>query len=76
MDIVTSGDIAQQLDIDRDSVNYALRKSKVEPVGRAGLVRLFSASAIQRVQDYLGAKQRRSLRKEPTIGQMEGTCDG
>ncbi len=61
MDIVTSGDIAQQLDADRDSVNYALRKCGVEPVGRAGLVRMFPGAAVQTVKEFLANKRRNDI---------------
>ena len=59
MDIVTSGDIAQQLNEDRDAVNYALRKSSVKPVGRAGLVRMFPGSAVQTVKEFLANKRQK-----------------
>ena len=39
MDFLTTGDIAEKLNVDRDVVCYALRKARVQPVGRAGQVR-------------------------------------
>ncbi len=59
MNFLTTGDIARQLDVDRDVVVYAIRKNKIEPVGRAGLVRLFSASALISVEKFLDAKKQK-----------------
>ncbi len=53
MDFLTTGDIAEKLNVDRDVVCYALRKARVQPVGRAGQVRLFSATAIKIVEHHL-----------------------
>ena len=58
MNMVTTGDIAQQTGFDRDSVNYAIRKTGIEPVGRAGIVRLFSDSAVATVRDFLATRRR------------------
>ena len=58
MDIVTVGDIAQKLKVDRDAVSYAIRKTNTQPVGRAGIVRLFSGSAVATVRDFISSKQR------------------
>jgi hypothetical protein len=71
---VTSGQIAEKIRqetggrVDRDAVNYALRKVGVEPVGRAGIVRLFPQSAIAAVREFLAAK-RNPHRRQPI---MEG----
>ena len=67
MNYVTSGDIAKQTDNDRDSVSYALRKIGIEPVARAGIVRLFPTNAIHRVRDYLESKENRTTRKESSL---------
>jgi len=56
MDFLTTGDIAKELGADRDAVAYALRKTKTEPVGRAGIVRLFSGAALAKVQSFLDSK--------------------
>ena len=53
MDFWTTGDIAKELNIDRDVVAYALRKASIQPVGRAGQVRLFSAAALEIVEHHL-----------------------
>jgi len=61
MNLVTTGDIAQRLKVDRDAVAYALRKGKVQPVGKAGLVRLFPETALLAVKDFLSSKRKHSL---------------
>jgi len=58
MNFVTTGDIAQKLKIDRDAVSYALRKGSIQPVGRAGLVRLFPGTAVSAVKDFLDSKRK------------------
>ena len=58
-DLVTSGDIARQENTDRDSVCYALRRIGAEPVGRAGIVRLFDASVTETVRNYLRNRKQR-----------------
>ena len=57
MDLMTSGDIARQVNADRDAVSYAIRKLGAEPVGRAGLVRLFPAGTAEAVKGYLDRKR-------------------
>ena len=54
--VLTTGQIATELGEDRDRVSYAIRKAGVQPIGRAGLVRLFPQSAIDAVKGFLGAK--------------------
>ena len=41
MSFVTTGQMAEQLGVDRDRVCYLLRKAKIRPVARAGLTRLY-----------------------------------
>lgn len=41
--IYTTGDIAKRLGMSRSSVIYAIDRARIEPVHRAGIVRLFSA---------------------------------
>lgn len=60
MEFETTGSIARKLGIDRDVVNYALRKGKVAPIGRAGIVRLFEPKAVNVVKKMLASKRRRS----------------
>jgi len=57
MNLVTVSDIARELKSDRDKVSYAVRKAKIEPVGRAGLVRLFPLDSISIVRNFLKTKR-------------------
>lgn len=62
MNFVTTGDITKKVratgvQADRDAVSYALRKAGVEPIGRAGIVRLFSESAVDSVREFLERKR-------------------
>jgi len=68
MDLMTVGDIAKKLDIDRDAVSYAIRKTNTQPVGRAGIVRLFSGSTLATVRDFISSKRR--------SGREAATCSG
>lgn len=63
MDFLTTGEIAKRLKVDRDIVSYALRKARTEPVGRAGQVRLFSATALKIVEHHLEKLQARGKRR-------------
>jgi len=65
MNVLTVGDIAKELNVDRDAVTYAVRKANIEPVGRAGIVRLFSGNAVQTVQEFL--KSKRQPQKEGVV---------
>ena len=53
MQFLTTGEIAKQLVVDRDAVSYAIRKLGIEPVQRAGQVRLFNSNIAEQVRDYL-----------------------
>jgi predicted transcriptional regulator len=55
MNFLTTGDIAKQLNQDRDTVAYALRKLNAQPIGRAGQVRLFPRSSIEQVREFIEA---------------------
>jgi len=61
MNLLTTGNIANKLGVDRDAVNYALRRANVAPVGRAGIVRLFSEDSVEAVRKFL--KQKRCYRR-------------
>ena len=63
MDLLTSGDIARQVNADRDAVSYAIRKLGAEPDGRAGNVRLFAGSTAEEVQAYLTQRKPRKALK-------------
>jgi hypothetical protein len=51
--VLSTGQIAAEIGQDRDRVAYAIRKAGVQPVGRAGMVRLFPESAIAAVKGFL-----------------------
>jgi len=55
--ILSTGQIAAEIGADRDRVCYAIRKAGIQPVGRAGLVRLFPQSAVETVRGFLAAKR-------------------
>ncbi len=59
MNLLTTGEIANRLKVDRDQVSYALRKTKAKPVGRAGLVRIFPESALGEVEKFINSKVRK-----------------
>ncbi len=56
MKFLTTGEIAKRLNVDRDAVSYALRKTKVKPVGWAGQVRVFPEIALAAVEKFLNSK--------------------
>ena len=58
MDFLTTGAIAKRLGVDRDVVAYALRKGRVEPIGFAGQVRLFSDDALIVVREFVAHRRR------------------
>lgn len=58
MDFLTTGDIAEKLNVDRDAVAYAIRKAKIQPVGRAGIVRMFSGTTVASVKKFINSKGR------------------
>ena len=66
--VLTTGQIAEQIGEDRDRVSYAIRKAGVQPIGRAGLVRLFPQTALNAVKVFLDAK-----RSDQTQPQLERT---
>ena len=56
MTFITTGEIARQLNVDRDAVSYAIRKLQIKPAGLAGNVRVFSNEALVAVQRFLESK--------------------
>lgn len=69
--VMTTGQIAEQLGEDRDRVSYAVRKAGIQPVGRAGLVRLFPQTAITTIKDFLGAKRQAEHASQATTHLQE-----
>jgi len=59
MNFLTTGKIAEKLEVDRDRVSYALRKMAIKPVGVAGQARVFPESALGMVKTFLNAKVKR-----------------
>jgi len=59
MEFITTGVIAERLGVDRDEVAYALRKGRVTPIGRAGIVRLYGPESIDVVKKIIASKRRR-----------------
>ena len=57
MKLLTTGEIAKQLNVDRDTVSYALRKLKIKPSSRAGQVRIFSENALVAVKKFLNSRK-------------------
>jgi len=45
----TTGSIAKELGLDRRLVSYLVARHNIEPIGRAGRVRLFDHDAIRQV---------------------------
>ena len=58
MALLTTGAIAEQLNVDRDKVSYAIRKLSIKPVGFAGQVRVFSENAPSEVKKFLNKHKR------------------
>jgi len=63
-DVLTSGDIARTLGRKVEAVRHVLasRPDLIQPVGRAGLVRLYQRSALDAVRaelDAIAARRRR-----------------
>ena len=61
MDFLTTGNIAEKLNVDRDTVSYALRKMRIKPKGRAGQVRIFPKNVLATVKEFLDSKIERKV---------------
>ena len=48
--------------VERDAVAYAIRKARVEPIGHAGIVRLFTPDAVDKVCQFLNGKRQRQAK--------------
>ena len=57
MELLTSGDMAKKLNIERDAVSYALRKMGLEPTFCAGQVRVFTSEDLLKVRDFIAVKE-------------------
>ena len=58
--LLTTGEIAKQLNVDRDKVSYALRKQAIAPVGIAGQARVFPPVALDVVRTFLNSKSEKA----------------
>jgi len=63
--VVTTGAILEQLgekgleDVDYGHVDYALRKTGVEPLGRVGFARVFPQSAVEKVEGFIRGRRQK-----------------
>jgi len=57
MNFLTVSDISRILEVDRDAVAYAIRKAQIEPMGRAGLVKLFPTTTLDTVRAFIKKKE-------------------
>ena len=70
----TIGTITQELEkslgrrVEPNEVAYAIRRLRVQPIGRAGIVRLFPESAVTAVKRFLETKRGRG---DATGGQRQ-----
>ena len=46
---LTLGDVARRLKLPANRVDYAIRAYRIEPVARAGILRLFSEDQLERI---------------------------
>ncbi len=59
----SSGQMAENLrkqlgqDVSRDQVNYAILRTGIQPIGRAGRVRLFPPGAVATIKEFLRQKR-------------------
>ncbi|MBW8015454.1 MAG: hypothetical protein FVQ82_04645 [Planctomycetes bacterium] len=56
MKLLTTGEIAKQLNVDRDKVSYALRKLDMTPSGIAGNTRVFPETALSVIKQFLNTR--------------------
>ena len=57
MNLLTTGKIAEHLNVDCDVVSYALRKLRINPTGCAGHVRVFPESAVPAVREFIASRK-------------------
>ena len=57
MNLMTTGEMAKKLNVDRDKVSYALRRMGIAPIGIAGHTRVFDESAVVFVEKFLNHNQ-------------------
>ena len=54
-DLVTLGELARRMGVAEHRLAYIITSRRIEPVMRAGILRLFSAAIIPRLQQELDA---------------------
>jgi hypothetical protein len=67
MKLLTTGEIAKQLNADRDRVSYALRKLDITPSGIAGNTRVYPESALLAIEEFLNTRSRKESKDESPI---------
>lgn len=63
---LSSGDIAKAVGRDAATVRHILDSRGIQPIGRAGIVRLFDRSVVERVRDELARVKPRRRREAVT----------
>ena len=51
--MLTSGEIADQLGTSRDTIQYAVRKLELAPVGKAGCAFVYAPAHVKRIAAWL-----------------------
>jgi len=67
MKLLTTGEIAKQLNADRDRVSYALRKLDITPSGIAGNTRVYPETALLAIEEFLNTRSRKESKDESPI---------
>lgn len=79
MNLLTTGEIARRLDVDRDAVSYAIRKLRIKPAGVAGNIRIFCEEVVREVQAFLESKANSQEYTDPkdsgSFERKERNCD-
>lgn len=57
----TAGVIAQELGVPLDQVLYLIRKLNIQPIGRAGILRLFGVPAVDAIRSSLENRKRQEV---------------
>ena len=61
--LLSTGEIAQRLNIDRDKVSYAIRKLALQPASVAGQIRIFSENTLPVIKVFLDRKARMNTQR-------------
>jgi len=63
MKLLTTGEIAKQLNADRDRVSYALRKLDITPSGIAGNTRVYPETALVAIEEFLSRRSQKESKQ-------------